>query len=378
MRYKWVVLYGLMLAASIGVLVIFFTHSEESQQTQNIPSVLTSAQPHKTIDRTVTLAAVGDVLIHSQVYEKAKTKNGYDFRPMFEEVKPILSSADIAVANQESMMGGESIGLSTYPAFNSPFEIGDALKDTGFDVVTMANNHTLDHGEKAIQNAIHYWDKIGMVHTGSFLSEKDRNTLRIVEKNDIKFAFLAYTYGTNGIPTPKNKEYLVNRIDLPTIKKDVKAAKKKSDVVVVALHFGQEYETMPNADQKQLVQALADEGVDIIIGNHPHVLQPLAWVKGKSGHKTFVAYSLGNFLSGQDELNRKLAGILELKIDKVITDSKTTIKVSDPTFTPTWVDQKDYHIIPLSKAGNYGLKDAPSLYKKVTQHMKEWMPALKF
>ena len=381
MSKKWYVLYTLMfLTALFIVLLVFFNGDDETvaKGSHNLKAIPTSTMSYKNYQSSATLLAVGDVLIHSQVYDAAKNDKGYDFKPMFQAVKPIIQSADIAVANQESMMGGEALGLSTYPAFNSPFEIGDALKDAGFDVVTMANNHTLDHGIKAIENAIHYWDKIGMVHTGSFLSEKDRSIIRIVKKNNIKFAFLAYTYGTNGIPTPQNKDYLVNRIDEKLMKKDIKEAHEQADVVVVALHFGQEYQTMPNTEQKKLVQSLANQGVDIIIGNHPHVLQPLTYVKGKSGHQTFVAYSLGNFISGQDKLNRQLGGILEVNVTKTITHNESKITVTSPTFIPTWVDQKDYHIIPLSEAQDSGLKQAPTLYKEVTGHMKTWFPALKF
>ncbi|GGE49472.1 hypothetical protein GCM10011391_30360 [Pullulanibacillus camelliae] len=376
MKSKWKIIYILMTAAIACMLVILFIWQSPSPKTIPLQTLPHDIKPPSAYSSSATLAAVGDVLIHSQVYDQAKTKNGYDFKPMFEKVKPVIQSADIAVANQESMMGGEALGLSTYPAFNSPFEIGDALKDAGFNVVTMANNHTLDHGEKAIKNAIHYWDKIHMVHTGSFLSKKDQNTLCIVKKNNIKFAFLAYTYGTNGIPTPEHKDYLVNRINIPQMKKDIAKAKKSADVIVVALHFGIEYQTMPNTEQKQLVKTLADSGVDIIIGNHPHVLQPVQWVHGKGSHKTFVVYSLGNFISGQDELNRQLGGILKVKVTKTVTKDGKTIAVTNPQFTPTWVDQKNYQIIPLLYAQDFGLKNEDQLYKQVTAHMKTWVPSL--
>ena len=320
---------------------------------------------------SATLLAVGDILIHSSVYNAAKTPAGYDFKPMFKYVKPYISQADIAVANSESIIGGAQIGLSTYPIFNSPYEVGDALKDAGFDVVTMANNHTLDRGERGVTNAIHYWDKIGMVHTGSFLSEAERNRIVTVEKNGIVFSFLAYTYGTNGIPTPAGKSYLVNRIDLPLMERDIQAAKAQSDVVVVSLHFGTEYQRYPNENQKKLVKILANQGVDIILGSHPHVLQPYTWVEGKSGHKTFVIYSLGNFISGQMRDYKDIGGMLQLTVEKTNGIRGEKVVVTHPSFVPTWVQRRAFTVVPLKSAGNYGLAQAPLVYQEIMLHMVE-------
>lgn len=389
MRRKRLLISSIIISIVLIMIVIFAIAMRDSapQQTMAVkeqakistPALSPLKHPKpKTTQTSATLAAVGDVLIHEKVYKEAKTAKGYDFKPMFAKVKPYIQKADIAVANQESMIGGTKIGLSTYPAFNSPYAVGDALKDAGFDMITMANNHTLDRGIPAIQNAIHHWDQINMPHTGSFLSAKDRNTINTLKRNDIVFSFLAYTYGTNGIPVPKGKDYLVNYIDLPLMKKDIKKAKKKSDVVVVCLHFGTEYERLPNEKQKKLVKQLANEGVDIIIGNHPHVLQPFQWVKGKKGEKTFVAYSLGNFISGQDELFRELAGILQLKVVKTQTGNDVKIKVEQPEFIPTWVDQSDFQIVPLEKAEQYGLPEALSLYDEITAHMRHWIPTVKY
>src|SRR5690606_16862438 len=184
----------------------------------------------------------------------------FHFDDMFQAVKPYLEKPDITFANQESMIGGKELGLSTYPTFNSPFEIGDTLKRVGVDVVSMANNHTLDRGEKAILNAIQHWNKIGMLYVGAYASEEDKAKIRTIEKNGITFSFLAYTYGTNGIPVPKDKPYLVNLIDKEKIEADIQQAKELSDVVVVSLHFGNEYERMPNESQKELAQFIADAG----------------------------------------------------------------------------------------------------------------------
>jgi poly-gamma-glutamate synthesis protein (capsule biosynthesis protein) len=268
----------------------------------------------KPIVKSAKLVAIGDILLHQPVYKDAATPEGtYDFSPMFTQVKPLLESADIAVANQETMIGGKELGLSSYPLFNSPFEIGDALKDAGIDIVTLANNHTMDKGEQAIQNALSYWSQIQMPYTGAFQSFEDREEIRMLTKNDITFSFLAYSYGTNGMPVPEDKPYLINLIDLPLIQQDVRKAKGQSDVVVVSMHWGNEYESLPSTSQLELARELSNMGVDIIIGHHPHVLQPMDWIERPNGSKTFVMYSLGNFLSSQIGLDRRIGGIGALK-----------------------------------------------------------------
>lgn len=323
---------------------------------------------------SATLSAVGDILIHERVYKDALTENGYDFKPMLETVKPFMEQADITVANSESIVGGSEIGLSTYPAFNSPYEVGDALKHAGVDVVALANNHTLDRGIPAIENAIRYWDQIGMIHAGSYLSADDRSEIALMTRNDITFSFLSYTYGTNGIEAPTGRDYLVNRIDPAVIQQDLKRAREKSDVVVLNLHFGVEYQKMPNAEQIELAQFAAENGADIILGHHPHVLQPPEWIDTADGRKAFVVYSLGNFLSGQDELDRQIGAILHLDIEKKVTADSTTITIQNPAFTPTFVrssNEKGYHVDLLKNVD-------PTLNAAAKNHLSTWINDLQF
>ncbi len=326
------------------------------------------------LKHTASLSAVGDILIHDRVYRAAEVNGVYDFNPMIEKVTPFLKKADLTIANSESMIGGSEIGLSSYPSFNSPYEVGDAFKSSGVDIVTLANNHTLDRGLPAIENAIGYWDKIGMVHTGSSLSSDKRSEIALITKNDIRFSFLSYTYGTNGIPTPAGKDYLVNRIDPLVIKEDLKRAREVSDVVVLSLHFGQEYEKMPTADQIELARFSADNGADIILGHHSHVLQPPAWINTVDGRKVFVVYSLGNFLSGQDGLDRQIGAILHLDIVKNETADSSTITLQNPAFTTTFVksaDSKDYEMDLLKNVDN----NLNALTKK---HLSIWIKDLEF
>ncbi|GGJ90755.1 hypothetical protein GCM10007063_11710 [Lentibacillus kapialis] len=332
--------------------------------------------------KTITLSAIGDILIHKRVYEDARTDNGFNFMPMLKKVKPYLNDTTITFANQETMIGGQALGLSTYPAFNSPFAVGDALKNTGVDIVSLANNHTLDRGEEAIRNAIEHWKKIDMMYTGAYNSEADSNKLRVYETDEgISVAFLAYTYGTNGIPVPNGKSFVVNLIDKDLMAARIKEAKQQADAVVLSLHYGKQYKRMPTAGQKDLVQFAANKGVDVVLGHHPHVLQPIDWVEGKNGHKTLVAYSLGNFLSGQDEFYRRIGGVFKFTIEKTLNGKEETVQVKAPKLLPTFVkfrNETDYEVVPMYQLTDDEWADAGEHYQEIKKHMAQWVPELEF
>ncbi|WDH74695.1 CapA family protein [Exiguobacterium marinum] len=344
--------------------------AEVEEPIVEVPEEAPPVEPEPLVT-TASLYAIGDVLLHDSVYNAARVDDGYDFDSAFEQISPILSRADISIANQESMIGGSEIGLSSYPAFNSPYEIGDALKRAGIDLVTTANNHTLDRGVRAIENSIGYWNEIGMPYTGSFLSAKDKANIRTLTANDISFSFLAYTYGTNGV-VPK-QPYHVNYIDLAQMQPEIEKAEQSTDMTVVSLHFGTEYEPLPNEGQTELAQALADLGVDIIIGHHPHVLQPPAMLEGVNGNQTFVVYSLGNFLSGQQGDDRNTGGIIGIDVVKTIEDNSVTFELKDPMFYPTFARKSTggpYEVVPLEVA-------RPKLISPISNHMSQWLPQLK-
>nr|WP_232824223.1 CapA family protein [Paraliobacillus zengyii] len=379
-----IMLFAILLLLLVGCLN---NEDEFSVKNHNKHQLETSTEKEQLnlVPKTtsIQLAAIGDMLIHERVYNDAQTESGYNFMPMLQKVVPYLSEPTITMANQETMIGGEGIGLSTYPQFNSPYQVGDGLKEAGVDIVSLANNHTLDRGEEAIQNALNYWDEIDMNYTGAYKNEADSQEIRILEEEDIAISFLSYTYGTNGLPVPEGKDYLVNLIDQEAMSSDVKDAEEVSDVIVMNLHFGTEYERMPNDEQKELVQYVADLGVDIIIGHHPHVLQPMEWVEGKSGNKTFVAYSLGNFLSGQDEFYRRIGGMVELTVEKTVEKGEEKIEISAPKFLPTLVDYNDhgpknYQVLPMYKVTNSQLVDVATQYQEIKAHMSQWMPELEF
>lgn len=358
-----------------------FIERQEKEEPLMEDEIIEQNEPVQTVEE-ITISAIGDILIHSRVYDDAKEGKGYNFLPMLEHVKNYLGDTTITFANQETMIGGTEIGLSTYPAFNSPTEVGDALKAMGVNIVSLANNHTLDRGEKAIQHAIQHWEKIDMMYVGAYKNTEDQSRLRVMETEEgISVAFLAYTYGTNGIPVPDGKDYLVNLIDKEQIDLDMKIAKEYADVVIVSLHFGNEYERMPSEGQKELAQFVADRGANVILGHHPHVLQPVEWLTGKERNKTFVAYSLGNFLSGQDKLYRQIGGVLKLSITKTTIDDEIEIEVHSPLFLPTYNasnNEKNYRVLPMHALTNDILPNAQQHYEEIKTHMSQWMPELRF
>ncbi|MCG3419358.1 CapA family protein [Oceanobacillus sp. M65] len=384
MKYKVISIFPIMLLMLL-VLVSCAGQNIESVQTAEDHIAYNSAIQKKQnikMETSITVAAIGDMLIHEPVYRDAQTEGGYDFTPMLHQVKQYLQAPTVSIANQETMIGGEALGLSTYPQFNSPFEVGDALKAVGVDAVTLANNHTLDRGEEAIQRAIEHWETIDMMYTGAYKDEEDQKHIRVQETEEgISLAYLSYTYGTNGIPTPVGQDYLVNRIDREKIAEDMAVAKEKADAVIVSLHFGTENERMPNEEQKELAQYTADLGADVIIGHHPHVLQPVEWLTGENGKQTLVAYSLGNFLSSQQEYYQRIGGMLQFSIRKTSQGDDAQVTVEEPAFLPTFMsytDFKDYQVLPMFDLTNKELAGASNAYEAIKAHLSQWMPELQF
>jgi len=342
-------------------------------QTQREPP-----EPQVRVSRA-TLAAVGDILLHRSVIRDAQKGDTYDFNKMFARVKPYLESADITFANQESLMGGSHLGLSGYPRFNSPLEIGDTLKWAGVDVVSMANNHVLDRGEQGILRSIGRWVELGMVYVGANKDEADRARIRTIERNGILFSFLAYTYGTNGILVPEGKSYLVNLIDRDQIAADIAKARESSDVVVVSLHFGNEYVRMPSQEQRELAQFVADQGAHVILGHHPHVLQPLEVLHSVQGHQALAIYSLGNFIAAQDKLHCQIGGILQVEVEKRESPDHTTIQIHSPAFLPTYIhfkNWKGYTIIPMDQLTDAELPNAKQHLHEIQSHLSRYIPNL--
>lgn len=281
-------------------------------------------QETKTSKTTVvSFMGVGDNLIHETVYNDALQDDGtYDFSKMYTNFKKDAKESDIAFINQETVLGGESLGLSGYPTFNSPTEIAKNLEKAGFNLANLATNHCLDRGEQGIANELEAFSNTNIVTDGVYTSQEAFNAIPTFKKKGITFSFLAYTYGTNGIAP--DYDYNVSYLDDDQIKSDVQKAKEISDVVIVSAHWGDENTFEPNDLQKHYAQLFADCGVDVVIGTHPHTIQPVKWIKGNSGNKMLCVYSLGNFIGGMLTTDNAIGG--EIKFDFVKKNDKITIE----------------------------------------------------
>ena len=370
---------GIFVVLIILIIGIYFGYNKLLNNHNNISSgskVNVDDNNHST---SISLIMAGDNLINDKLYNAAKKDDGsYDFKSMYSYIKDIVKNYDLAYYNQETILGGSEIGVSSYPAFNSPYEVGDATIDTGFNLVSLATNHTLDRGEKAIINSLNYWNnKSNVLTSGSYLSNNDRNKVNIKEVNNITYTMLNYTYGTNGIKVPEGKKYLVNiwpctgnDPDKDTkyqeykevVKEDILRVRDKVDLLIVAMHFGVEYTHVPTKYQIDMAEFLSSLGVDIIIGTHPHVIMPITYI-----NDTLVIYSLGNFLSAQNtnnDYNTTVGLLSSIKITKNIDkDNNSSIKLSDLNNELIYTTNKDgYKIIPFS---NPDIKDYLNDYERV-------------
>ena len=267
----------------------------------------------------VDLLMIGDMLIHTPVYKSGIQEDGsLNYDHFFENILDDLEEAEIKVVNQETILGGSSLGFSSYPCFNSPQEIGDSEERSGFNVILHATNHTMDKGFIAIENTMNFWkdNYPNMIVLGLNKNEEEQDNIFIYEQNDFKIALLNYTYGTNGISLPKDKPYLVNILNEERITKDITKAKELADFVVVMPHWGTEYQYTPDSLQQKYTKLFSDLGVDLVIGTHPHVLENIELITNEEGHDMLVFYSLGNFVSAQTKKDRVVGGMAKVSIEK--------------------------------------------------------------
>ncbi len=287
----------------------------------------------------MTLVMAGDVLMHDKVIRSGLQSDGsYDFDGLFSHVKTDIEAADIAIVNQETILGGEELIYSGYPSFNSPFEVGDAEASAGFDVILHGSNHALDRRAKGIENCLDFWDKAhpAMEVLGIHDSEKDREELCIMECSGIRIAVLNYTYGTNGIQMPKGKGYLVDYLDEKRVREDIAEAEKKADITIVCPHWGTEYRLEASKEQEKWAGIFLECGADLCIGTHPHVIEPIEVLKDGKGNEMPVYYSIGNFVNytsgtGKGVMNRMVGGLAEVKIKR---DKGGTVRVKEVKVRP--------------------------------------------
>lgn len=297
----------------------------------------------------ISFAAVGDHIIHEAVYTDAKnnatlyaSETGksvrYRFTDMYEGVADIIKAADLSYVNHETPVAGDSFGISGYPDFNAPNEVGDDLSEVGFDIINIANNHMLDMGEAGYRNSIEYWKNKSQEKDFTFIggfTKSDYDNVRFIEKDGVKIALLSYTTLINyshANDLSRGSELLVPYANEADMTRQVGIAKEGgADLIIVAMHWGDENAFEPNAAQKRYAEHLASLGVHVILGSHSHTLQPVEWIEGENGHRTLCAYSLGNFLSTMHYSYYMVGGILTFDI---VQDDEGRTSIEAPILVP--------------------------------------------
>ena len=318
---------------------------------------------------TCTIRIVGDLMCHSTQFNYAHVEDdSFDFTGVYSEIKDYLNEADISIGNLETVTAGKSKKYSGYPFFNAPDDFLYALQYAGFNLLMTANNHAIDQGASGIERTIEQLNKFGLHQTGTYISQEDKDSLRIFQVNGIRIAMLAYAEHTNGVSIPKGKGYLINLINEELIAEDIlKARKKGAEVVLVHFHYGSEYNREPSSYQQEVVNKTIELGADIIIGGHPHVIQPVDYFTSENGNLDtgFVAYSMGNFISNQRWRYSDVGLILTIDVAKNrYTDS---VFIKNVSYLPVWVfrgiteNGKEYINLP------YGIDPEDSTYSYLTK-----------
>lgn len=318
------------------------TEVVETVKDYQVPATISYLPPPADSISEISINLVGDLMCHLPQTNNAKLANGeYDFNPSFEYIKPYLQDADISIGNLETTFAGTTQAYAGYPAFNSPDEYCTAIKNAGFDFLVTANNHSMDTREAGLLRTIDVIKKHGLGYAGTYLNQRDHDSIRIVNIKGVKLGILNYTYGTNGAYPSSDHKYMLNVIDSAGIVGAVKTAKiKGADIVLVFYHMGVENVTEPTQAQKDAVRFALDAGASLVIGAHPHMIGPTQKVYSKTINDTaFVAYSLGNFLSNQYWRYTDAGVILKLTVQKNFT--KKTCSFKDANYLPTWVYRGD-------------------------------------
>ena len=333
----------------------------------------------------LSMIMAGDALMHGYLNTDAKQADGtYNYLNQFRYIKDYVKDYDLKYWNQETIFGGTDRPYSGYPRFNTPSALGDNLiDDLGFNIVSTANNHSMDQNASGVINSVNYWKTKDILWNGTADSEETRNNFIVKEKNNITYGLLSYTDHTNGLPVPSDKPYLVNVWNEEQAKKDIAALRDKVDVLMVAMHWGIEYTHTPVESQRKQAKFLNEQGVDIVIGCHPHVIEPIEKiVNEETGKETIIFYSLGNFISNQTDENTRVGLFGTLDITKTVDKEETTITIDNVGGELHYTHRdlpshRNYVVIPFSSAdiGKYlpNYKEAYEKYKNiVTQGNEEF------
>lgn len=358
----------IILIISIIVWVYINEDNDLKKEQVIIDKVEIEQEPFLIKEYKFSLLATGDALIHSPIYNNAKTANGYNFDDIFTEITDVLEDYDLKFINQETPFANKA--ASSYPRFNTPTQWGDSLVKAGFNLISLANNHTMDQNAQGVIDTLDYWNnQIGVKVSGTNYSEDD-NRYIIDTINEITYGFVAYTEHTNGLTAPVGSEYLVNIYSEESAKEDIENLKKEVDVIIVSMHWGDEYTSEPNEYQKTVANQLAEMGVDIILGNHAHWIQPIEYI-----NETLVIYSMGNFISNQMTIANQsyysnsvtVGAFVMMDINKVITEYEEDVFVDNLKVELIYSyksSSSKYKVVPFSKMNSKYSSNYKSLYEK--------------
>ena len=358
-----------VLAALVVVLIISITVGINISKRAKAEAAKEKAEQERLAlekeqeENTIELLAVGDNIAHQTIREVGMTEYGpWNYDSVYQYVKEDVEAADLALVTQETIFVEDREDVSGYPSFGTPPEFGDALVNTGFDVIASATNHALDKGTDSIEYTLNWWEENhpDIPVLGLYDSQEASEEIPIISCKDLKLAMLDYTYSLNGLELPSGQEYMVDVFDEEKAREDIRQAKELADVVIVVMHVGNEYEQDVDQETQEWTDIFLEEGVDIVIGSHPHVVRTMETLTGEDGHKMLVYYSLGNFTSTQTDLPSLMGAMAKITVRKNIETGE--IEIPEHEFIPLLM----YFNKEIPQAAIYKLEDYPQ--ELIQQH----------
>jgi poly-gamma-glutamate synthesis protein (capsule biosynthesis protein) len=350
---------------------------------------LIAVSPANNSHETITLTATGDILMHNTVIASGKQGDSYNYDHLFAPIKHLIEEGDYSSVNLESAIAGPATGYTGYPVFNSPDTIANALKNNGFDLAVTASNHTLDRGYQGALRTLDVLRQAGLDTIGTYKTPEEKRNFLIKDIRGVKVGYLAYSYDTNGIPLPKDKPYFYNLLDREKIITDISALRPNVDLLVLVLHWGVEYSPYPTEQQRKLATEFFQRGADIILGSHPHVIQPMETME-INGKDKYVIYSMGNSMGNQNGVERNSGVIIKLQFTKNFNQGETYL--SGVNYTPIYMHpynmngRRMFRVIPIEdtikaiQAGKdpyLGADSIPLLQEILTSTNKHLMQPLR-
>ncbi|SHH15378.1 poly-gamma-glutamate synthesis protein (capsule biosynthesis protein) [Thermosyntropha lipolytica DSM 11003] len=344
---------GIILLIFLGCLSSWFLYVNVMGNPNSFPAVKEEDSREEEEKRTITLTATGDCLMHNtQIISGKEADGSYNFASFFVEVEDLIKEGDYASVCFEAPMAGKEAEYTGYPLFNSPDEIASTFKEAGFDLVVTAHNHIMDRGYKGALRTMKVLEEAGLDYVGTYKTREDSEKFLIRDIKGIKVGYIAYTYSTNGIPVPPEHAYFLNYLDEEKILRDIEKLRPEVDVLILVLHWGVEYSPLPTQEQRIMAHKFLEKGADVILGSHPHVIQPME-VVNIGGKDKVIFYSMGNFISHQRGIERNSGIVVKLRFTKDMRKDITVLEEASytPTFSHSYYDngRLRFRVVPVRK-----------------------------